>query len=52
MSRALPQRFSVGLTGAAHVQIVDRGKGQLLDGVDLDETAANGVPPSHLHLVA
>ena len=36
-----------------HERVVgDRGEGQLLDGIDLDETAANGVPPSHLHLVA
>ena len=32
--------------------VVDRGERQLLDGIDLDEAAANGVPPSHLHLVA
>lgn len=52
VSRALSQPFTVGPTCAAHTQVVEPGEWQPLDGIDLDETAANGLPPSHLHLVA
>ena len=52
VSRALSQRLTIGLTRAAHIHVIDRGEGQLLDGIDLDKTAAHGIPPAHPDLVA